>query len=103
MDWTTFLTPTLGAAGLVVLAVVLIFRGYLIPKTVVDQMRADKDQQINMWKAAFERSQDAITLKDQQIALLLESTKTTTHVVEAMSEAAGFDHGRSHRALAPEE
>jgi len=103
MDWTSFVTPTVGATGLLAMAVILIFRGSLVPRGTVDQMRSDKDAQITIWKDAFEASQKVVELKDRQIDTLLEAARTTTHVVTAMSEAAGLSNnsGRSHRALAP--
>lgn len=101
MDWTAFVTPTVGATGLLALAVVLIFRGSLVPRSTVTQMRRDKDDQIAMWKSAYETSQRAVELKDQQIDTLLEATRTTTHVVAAVSEAAGLNTGRSRHVLAP--
>lgn len=101
MDWTTFMTPSLGVGGLIVLTVVLILRGYLVPKTTVDQRMADKDEQITMWRTAYERADRALLLKDKQIEALLEGARTTTHVVEALSEAAGIEGSR--RALAPPE
>jgi hypothetical protein len=101
MDWSGYLTPTIGATGLLALAVILIFRGSLVPRSTVDQMRKDKDDQIAMWKNAFETSQQAVALKDRQIDTLLEAARTTTHVVTAVSEAAGLNSGRSRHALAP--
>lgn len=103
MNWTAYLTPTVGATGLLALVVVLIFRGSLVPRSTVEQMRNDKNEQIEVWRKACETSQRAGELKDQQINALLESTKTTTHVVTAMSEAAGLNSGRSRHALAPSE
>jgi peptidoglycan hydrolase CwlO-like protein len=103
VDWTSFLTPTIGATGLLALAVILILRGSLVPRRTVDQMRADKDSQIAIWKDAYATSQRAVEMKDRQIDTLLEAARTTTHVVTAVSEAAGLNSGRSHRALAPSE
>jgi hypothetical protein len=101
MDWTSYLTPTIGATGLLALAVVLIFRGSLVPRSTVEQMRADKNEQIKVWREAYETSQKANELKDRQIDALLVAARTTTHVVTAMSEAAGLNSGRSSHALAP--
>lgn len=90
MDWSPFLTPTLGVGGLLALAVILILRGYLVPRATVNLMRSDKDQQITMWKTAYERADRALLLKDEQIKALLEGNKTTTHMIEALSEASGL-------------
>lgn len=103
MDWSPFLTPTIGATGLLALAVILIFRGALVPRSTVDQMRKDKDAAIAMWKGAYETSQRAVEMKDRQIDTLLEAARTTTHVVSAVSEAAGLNAGRTRHALAPAE
>lgn len=102
MDWSPIITPTLGATGLLAIAVILIFRGSLVPKSTVTEMRKDKDEQIAMWKGAFETSQRAVEMKDRQIDTLLEATRTTTHVVTAMSEVAGLGE-RNRDALAPPE
>lgn len=101
MDWSPFVTPTLGVGGLLALAVLLILRGSLVPRSVVEQMRQDKDAQIQVWQSAYEKSQTAVETKDRQIDALLEAAKTTTHVVTALSEAAGMNSGRSRHALAP--
>lgn len=101
MDWSSYLTPTIGATGLLALAVILIFRGSLVPKSTVDQMRRDKDEAIQMWRTAYEKSQAAGELKDRQIDTLLEATRTTSAVVTAVQEAAGLNSGRSRHALAP--
>lgn len=103
MDWSSYLTPTIGATGLLAWAVFLIFRGSLVPKSVVDQMRRDKDEQIRVWQNAYEKSQKAVETKERQIDALLEAAKTTTHVVTAMSEAAGLNSGRSRHELASSE
>lgn len=101
MDWSPFVTPTLGVGGLLALAVLLILRGSLVPRSVVEQMRRDKDEQIRIWQEAAEKGQKAVETKDLQINALLESTKTTNHVITALSEAAGLNSGRSRHALAP--
>lgn len=103
MEWSAFLTPTIGATGLLALAVILIFRGSLVPRSTVNQMRADKEAQIQMWRDAYEMSQRAVDLKERQIDALLEATRTTSHVVAAVSEAAGLNSGGSHALASPEE
>ena len=102
MEWTSFLTPTIGATGLLALVVVMIFRGSLVPRSTVDQMRADKDQQIEMWKAAYERLETAVTTKDQQITALMDASRTTTQVLQAVHMAAGSNSGRSAHVPAEE-
>jgi hypothetical protein len=101
--WSGFLTPTIGATGLLALAVLLVFMGFLVPRRTVDQMRRDKDAAITMWKDAYETSQRASVKKDQQIERLLEANRTTSRVSTALSEAAGIGSEGSRHALAPPE
>lgn len=103
MNWTSFLTPAIGATGLLTLGVLLIFFGKLVPSTTVDRVTASKDQEIALWKAAYERSEAAHVLKDRQITALMDAGRTTTNVLEAMHRAA-LTPGRSgHEVAAPEE
>lgn len=87
MDWTAFATPAIGTTGLLTLGVLLIFFGRLVPSSTVDRVIASKDAEIALWKAAYERSESAHVLKDQQIAALTDAGRTTTHVLEAMHRA----------------
>jgi hypothetical protein len=96
MNWTSLLTPSLGATGLLVIVVLMVLRGTLVPRRVMDDLRADKDAQISTWKTAYETSQRDHAIKDQQITALMEATRTTTNVVAAMSEAAGLSEGNRH-------
>lgn len=88
MNWSGFLTPTLGATGLLALGVLLIMFGRLVPGTTVDKITRAKDAEIALWKAAYERSEAAHVLKDRQITALMDAGRTTTHVLEAMHQAA---------------
>lgn len=87
-DWPAFLTPTIGAAGLLTLVVLLILWGKLVPRSVMEDLRRDKDAQIATWKAAYERSEEAREIMRHQITSLLEMARTTTHVIEAIPKAA---------------
>lgn len=103
MQWTGFLTPTIGATGLLAMVVILILMGFLVPRRTVDQMRRDKDQAIAMWKDAYEVSEHASSKKDRQIELLLEANRTTSRVITSLSEATGIGSEGSRHALAPPE
>lgn len=100
-----FLTPALGAAGLVTLAVILILRGSLVPRSTLEMMRADKDREVDTWKAVAERSQELIQVQQNQIAMLMEGNRTTQRVIEALPEAARLSREGGGHALAqaPEE
>lgn len=103
MNWTSFMTPALGATGLLTLGVLLIFFGYLVPARTVDRVVRAKDEEIKLWKAAYERSESAHVIKDRQITALMDAGRTTTSVLEAMHRVA-LDPGRSgHEVAAPED
>lgn len=103
MDYTAFLTPTLGATGLLALVVLMILRGSLVTRRVLDDMRADKDKQIDTWKAAHETALAVQEVQRQQITALLEATRTTTQVIQAIPRAAGLSEGNGQRVLAEAE
>lgn len=97
MDWTTMLTPSLGATGLLAAFVIAILTGRLLPKSSVEERLADKDKQIDTWRTAYER---ALEVQDEQrthISALLDANRTTTHVIQALPQAVGLNE-RSARA-----
>lgn len=99
MDYTTFLTPTLGVGGIVLLVVVMLLRGDLVPRRQVDAVVALKDEQIRLYRGLYEGSMQLHGTKDQQIAALMETSRTTRRVLEAIPEAAGLtEGGRSAQA-----
>lgn len=100
MNWTSFMTPALGATGLLALGVLLIFFGYLVPARTVDRVVRAKDEEIKLWKAAYERSESAHVIKDRQIAALMDAGRTTTSVLQAMHRAA-LEPGGSGHEMAP--
>lgn len=84
MDWTAMLTPSLGATGLLAVVVIMILTGRLVPKSAIEDLRTDKDKQIEIWRAAYETSMSAQEVQREQISALLEATKTTTHVIQSL-------------------
>lgn len=84
MEWSTFLTPTIGATGLLALVVIMVLTGRLVPRAVVEDLRADKDKQIEVWRAAYDKAMSAQEVQRDQISALLEAAKTTTHVIQAL-------------------
>lgn len=101
MDWPAFLTPTLGATGLVALCVLMVVWGKLVPASTLDRIVKEKDAQISLWQTAYERSEQAHRLKDAQITALMEAGRTTNSVLQAVHQAAALDSGRERNALAP--
>lgn len=100
MDWTTVLTPSLGATGLLAAVVILILTGRLVPRSTLDDLRTDKDKQIELWRTAYETSMSAQDVQREQISALLEATRTTTHVIQALPVSR---NERSGHALAEAE
>lgn len=84
MEWTAMLTPSIGATGLLAVVIVMILTGRLVPKSTIDDLRADKDKQIEVWRAAYETSMSAQEVQREQISALLEASKTTTNVIQAL-------------------
>lgn len=104
MDWTAVLTPSLGATGLLAVVVILVLTGRLVPKSTVDELRTDKDKQIEIWKTAYETSMSAQEIQRGHITALLEANRTTTHVIQAIPQAVHLNNeGGGHAALAEAE
>jgi len=101
MDLVKFLSPDVGAIGILVLIVFLILWGVLLPKATVRSLLTAKDEQIALYKSAYEKSMETIGIKDQQIGQLMEMARTTTHVIEAIPQAITPERGDGHAALDP--
>ena len=72
-------------AGLVTLAVIYIFRGLLVPKSVVDDVRSERDA----WKQAYLTEAKAGTVKDGQINELMEVARTAQHMYRQLPGGEG--------------
>lgn len=95
MGFAEFSATDLSAAGLLALAVLMVFLGMLIPRYVFNQMRADRDarlaearEEINDWKTAYHASEEARALQAQQLGELLELAKTTDQFIRSLQIAA---------------
>lgn len=73
-----------GAGGLVVLFVLSIMRGWLVPRSVLDDVRRDRDVRVaeehergEQWRLAHEES-------NKQVTALLETGKTVANVMRAL-------------------
>jgi hypothetical protein len=105
-DLTSYLPSTLGAGAIVAMAVLMIFRGLLVPRATLDMVREDKQQQIDTWKTLAEDRKKIIEEQAKQIDMLLESAQTTRRVLEALPEAARLNRegaGRAALAQTPQE
>lgn len=97
---TAFLTPALGAGGVVMLVVLMVLRGLLVPRSTVDLVVQDKNEQIAVWRTLAEGRQEMIDLQQSQLSLLMGTAVTTERVLDAVSEAARSNRGGGGRALA---
>lgn len=102
MDWTAALTPSLGATGLLAGVVILVLTGRLVPRSVLDDLRTDKDKQIEIWRTAYETSMNAQDVQREHISALLDAARTTTHVIQTLPVSTRQDE-RNGRALAEAE
>jgi hypothetical protein len=85
----------LSFGGLVTLAIILIFKGEIIPKSTHDSMRANydaiissKDDQITMLKEAYVLSEKARISSVEDNQELLEIGRTTIHLLESINARA---------------
>lgn len=101
MDWTRYVTAGLGVSGLLALAVVLILRGSLVPRSTLEMVRTDRDREVETYKAVISARDDTIKAQQEQIAMLLEGSRTTQRVIEALPEAARLSREGGGHALAP--
>lgn len=101
MDWTAIITPTIGATGLLAVVVLMVLTGRLVPRASLEELRADKDKQIDTWRTAYERALEVQDVQQGHIRELMEANRTTTNVIQAVGQAARRNE-RSPRALAEE-
>lgn len=104
MDYTTFLTPTIGVGGIVLLAVVMMLRGDLVSRRQVDALVSVKDQQIAFLEKANSDLSKALEKRDVQMAeMMLTSRTTRTILAAALPEVSGVNHEGGVHAPAQED
>jgi hypothetical protein len=89
-DWT--------AGSLLAAAVLLIFLGRLIPRPTY----IEKVNEAERWRLAYETERDAHSITRGQNTELLENSKVTRHILEAMFTAVDTDppgKGGAHRVV----
>lgn len=97
MDWTTYITPSLGVGGLLAAVFLMVLTGRLLPKASVDERLADKDRQIQTWQRNYEGGLEIQREQQRQITALLEASRTATRVIAAIPQAAGLSVGDERR------
>ncbi|WP_073946536.1 hypothetical protein [Streptomyces kebangsaanensis] len=97
-----FRPADIGAAALVGLIVLLILRGHLVPRRVLEDRLADKDRQLedvraerDTWREAHAVSEEARREAQDQAGELLELSRTAGYFFASLPQA-----GREVRASA---
>jgi len=91
----------IGAIGLVVMVVVLIFKGEIIPRTTYENMLRAKDTENDMLKEAYKMSEAARAISADTDKELLELSRLTVHIVKSIQEQAkvnGVKHELAEQA-----
>ena len=96
MDYTAFLTPSLGIGGIVLFAVVMLLRGDLISRKQSDMLLSVKDQQISFLERTNEDLRTALAARDTQVAEMMLTARTTRRVLNALPEATGLSEESQH-------
>ncbi|MFE7461710.1 hypothetical protein ACWFMI_23310 [Nocardiopsis terrae] len=78
-----------GLTGVVTLGMVMILTGRLVPKSTVEEMRAERDARLAEMKAARDAEREAGQVRDQQITELLENSRATVQLIDGLRKTAG--------------
>ena len=89
-----------GSIGIVVWVIYAVLKGKLVPRSVVDQIRADRDQRLEQaqremdkWVEAFQTSQQASQHFQEGIQQVTEAALTVKQLVEALKTTAANQGG----------
>ncbi|TXS39701.1 hypothetical protein [Streptomyces sp. t39] len=82
-----------GAIGLVVIVVLLILTGRLVPRSTVEDVRADRDARLaeltserDTWRDAHKESEVARQVAQGQVGELLELSRTADHLLRSLPQ-----------------
>jgi hypothetical protein len=80
-----------GAAAVLVLVALMVFTGRLVPRSVLEDVRKDRDARLaelaaerDSWRAAHSLSEEARHIDQDSVRELLEVARTTDHVMRAL-------------------
>lgn len=73
-----------GAGGLVFLFVLSILRGWIVPRSVLDDVRADRDVRLAAERADKEHWRSVAETSTEQVKTLLSVTQVTTQVLQSL-------------------
>lgn len=88
----------LGAGGLVAMVAVMVFTGRLMPSGTVAKLLTARDERIEELKKVLASEQERNCRQADQITALLESGRTTAHVLEEFRKVAEKGPGESEDA-----
>lgn len=91
MDLSSIPVLPTSAGALVTLIVLLVLNGRLIPRSMVDDLRSDRD----MWKTAYQNEQARTSELTGQVSTLMEVARTTEHVMTAVEASGGSNEAVS--------
>lgn len=88
---STLQLEQVGYAGLTAFAIFSLFKGWIVPRFVLTEVRADRDKRIeeitgerNDWKTAYFKSEDARHVLVAQNGELLALAKVSAHVLDSL-------------------
>lgn len=106
MDLTSLPVIPTSATALLALVVLLVLWGKLVPKSYLDELRAEKDARIvevkedrDLWKAAYENELSINRELTGQVSLLSEVGRTADHVIRSLPAAAAAVEGSRDNAV----
>jgi hypothetical protein len=87
-----------GAAGLLALVVLLVLTGRLIPRRTYEDLREERD----MWRTAFQASEDARHVEREQAVTAVEVGQTAVKVLQSLPapSAEGVGHASVDQGVA---
>lgn len=78
----------LGLTGLLTVGIVMILTGRLVPRSTVEQMRAERDARLTDLLAAHQAEVEARKLTIQQVSELEENSRVTVELLRALRDRA---------------
>jgi hypothetical protein len=94
VDFTKFITPTGGITGLLAAVFLMVMWGKLVPRSYLDDVRADRDarlaekqKEVDTWHLAYDRSEQARRIQAGHLNTLMEVARTTEHVISSLPAA----------------
>lgn len=78
-----------GAVGILLLVILMIARGYLVPRRTVDALLAEKQAAIEFWKAGVTQREEALKATYPLLEASVENHKTVVKLMNGMQETVG--------------